>query len=93
MVVYPTSNPQHGGVLLTGCPHLPPDILVQTFTSNRNQTTRHTVLTTDPLDIALGTTAVKLTVLDQWYQQDVLDNIILSEKYLNLQMHVYWTPN
>jgi hypothetical protein len=58
MVVYPTSNPQHGGVLLTGCPHLPPDL--QTFTSNRNQMTRRTVLTTDPLDIALGTTAVKI---------------------------------
>jgi len=51
MVVYPTSNLQHG-VFLADCPQLPP--YLQTVTSNRNQRTRYAVVTTDQLDMALG---------------------------------------
>jgi len=46
MVVYPTSNLQHGEVFLVGFPQFPP--YLQTVTSNRNQRTRYAVVTTDP---------------------------------------------
>ena len=52
MVVYPTSDLQHGEVFLVGCPQLPP--YLQTVTSNRNQRTRYAVATKDPLDVAFG---------------------------------------
>jgi len=52
IVVNPTSNLQHGEVFLVGCPQLPS--YLQTVTSNRNQSTRCAVVTTDQLEMPLG---------------------------------------
>jgi hypothetical protein len=52
MVVYPTSNFQHGEVFLVGCPQI--SAYLQTVACNRNQRMRYAVVTTDQLDMALG---------------------------------------